>query len=109
MNSSNPRMDVTGKMNDLCERIWTVVSAGIRTLNGGVFFIGMGLTMTADAQIKNDETRDDVYWLVDNTQADVTTGTFKAVKEEKKLPVRVVTFECHFTNTSAVAAPATGK
>ena len=63
----------------------------------------------ADAQIKNDETRDDVYWLVDNTQADVTTGTFKTVKEEKKLPVRVVTFECHFTNTSAVAAPATGK
>jgi hypothetical protein len=63
----------------------------------------------ADAQIKNDETRDDAYWLVDNTQADATTGTFKAVKESRKLPVRVVTFECHFINTSAVAAPATGQ
>lgn len=69
----------------------------------------------ADAQVMNEVPSEDSYWLVDNTQVDVNTATFKKITEERKLAVRVLTFECRFAVPSALvatttaAAPAAGK
>jgi cell division ATPase FtsA len=68
----------------------------------------------ADAQVKNEVLSEDSYWLVDNTQVDEKTGTFKKITEERKLAMRVLTFECHFavppvTVATTAAAPAAGK
>ena len=63
----------------------------------------------SEAQIRMEAAGEDVYWLVDNNQVEDGKSTFKSIKEEKKLPMRIVTFECHFANMSTVAAaPATG-
>jgi type IV pilus assembly protein PilM len=63
----------------------------------------------ADAQVKFDNQSEDSYWLIDNTQADPKTGTFLRKQEEKKLPMRVLTFECRFNKpTTTAAAPAAG-
>ena len=63
----------------------------------------------SEAQIRNEAAGEEVYWLVDNTQVDAAKGTFKSIKKDEKLPMRIVTFECHFANMSTVAAaPATG-
>ena len=75
----------------------------------------------ADAQVKNEMLSEDSYWLIDNTQVDDKTGTFKKIQEERKLAVRILTFECHFADPSVAptvattatattaAAPAAGK
>ncbi len=66
----------------------------------------------ADAQVVNDPLSETSYWLVDNTQVDAATGTFKKITEERKLAVRQVIFECRFAVPSALttaAAPAAGK
>jgi type IV pilus assembly protein PilM len=63
----------------------------------------------ADAQVKNEVLSEDSYWLIDNTQVDITTGTFKKIQEEKKLAVRLLTFECRFRSTATAAVPAAGK
>lgn len=61
----------------------------------------------ADAQVKNEVLSEDSYWLIDNTQADDKTGTFKKIQEERKLAVRILTFECHFANPANLTANAT--
>lgn len=69
----------------------------------------------ANAQVKNEVMSEDTYWFIDNTQADDKTGTFKKIQEERKLAVRILTFECHFADPSitppaatTAAAPAAG-
>jgi len=61
----------------------------------------------ANAQVKNEVLSEDSYWLVDNTQADDKTGTFKKILEERKLAVRILTFECHFADPSTPTATST--
>jgi type IV pilus assembly protein PilM len=61
----------------------------------------------ANAQVKNEVLSEDSYWLVDNTQADVKTGTFQKIQKEEKLAVRILTFECLFANPSTPTATAT--
>lgn len=63
----------------------------------------------ADAQVKNEVLSEDSYWLIDNTQVDDKTGTFKKIQDQKKLAVRVLTFECRFASPTTAAAPAAGK
>lgn len=67
----------------------------------------------AEAQVKNEVLSEDSYWLIDNTQIDQKDGTFKKIQEQKKLAVRVLTFECRFASPAAsspttAAAPAAG-
>jgi len=61
----------------------------------------------ANAQVKNEVLSEDSYWLVDNTQVDDKTGTFKKILDERKLAVRILTFECHFSDPSIPTAAAT--
>jgi hypothetical protein len=63
-----------------------------------------GEHLFADAQVKNEVLSEDTYWLVDNTQVDDKTGTFKKVQEPRKLAMRVLTFECRFATTAAAPA-----
>src|ERR1043165_4171488 len=67
-----------------------------------------GEHLFAEAQVKNEVQSEDSYWLIDNTQIDDKTGTSQKIQEPKKLPMRVLTFECRFAATTA-AAPAAGK
>jgi type IV pilus assembly protein PilM len=60
----------------------------------------------AEAQIKSDVNSEDSYWLVDNTQVDNQTGTYKKITEEHKISVRTLTFECRFSSTSVAAVAA---
>jgi hypothetical protein len=60
-----------------------------------------------NAQVKNEVLSEDSYWFIDNTQADDKTGTFKKIQEERKLAVRILTFECHFADPSVPTATAT--
>ena len=61
----------------------------------------------SDAQVKNEVMGEDSYWLIDNTQADDKAGTFKKIQEERKLAVRILTFDCYIaspSNTTATTA-----
>jgi type IV pilus assembly protein PilM len=60
----------------------------------------------ADAQVKSDVMSEDSYWLIDNTQVDNATGTYKKIQDERKISVRVLTFECRFASTSIAALAA---
>jgi type IV pilus assembly protein PilM len=60
----------------------------------------------AEAQIKSDVILEDSYWLIDNTQVDNQTGTYKKIQEERKISVRTLTFECRFNSTSVAAVAA---
>jgi hypothetical protein len=60
-----------------------------------------------DAQVKNEVLSEDSYWLIDNTQVDDKTGTFKKIQEERKISVRILTFECLFADPSVAPATAT--
>ena len=63
----------------------------------------------SDAEVKSEITGEDSYWYINNTTVDDRTGTFRKIQDEKKISVRVVTFECVFSTGSNVvpaAAPA---
>lgn len=60
-----------------------------------------------DAQVKNEVMSEDSHWLIDNTQVDDRTGTFKQIKDERKFPVRELTFECTFSTSAPATAAAT--
>jgi hypothetical protein len=59
-----------------------------------------------EAQVKSDVLLEESYFLIDNTQVDNQTGTYKKIQTENKISVRTLTFECRFSSTAVAAVAA---